>query len=236
MDPKSSLLFAPYVADSPAEASSNYAIPHLGRPEATITRPSIYQGHWNSLLPPPESSHLSQQPPPLQAQKYIPLPPLCDQVVHLHPLLLHYRDTTPIFYNLTLPPSTATAPSVEGRPDYWEWKTHAAMDPAIAPSLTIRLEQTSSVLLERPIVVLPTATGASSITVQDVLQAVHRTLYEVADGRTYFDTFSLGSRHIRTSSSPQERIGLILQKKPWWKGLYASDVERDVWILRTEQN
>ncbi|KAF9474419.1 hypothetical protein BDN70DRAFT_884854 [Pholiota conissans] len=94
-------------------------------------------------------------PPPLPPVVPIPLPPLSPTIpVQTHPLItyrLHHSNVnSPIWWNISLPPSTARlAAALHGAPS-WPWWREVAVWPNGLPSMTIRVQG-----VQRPIVVFP---------------------------------------------------------------------------------
>ena len=191
---------------------------------------------WTMVQSTSEAPSFGERPPPVQRQGFMPLPELSVAPVYLHPML-HYSISPAVAYDLSLPPSSASAPVARHHVAYRDWRKHLATKPADIGSMTIRIAGVA-----RPVVVLPARRNAAGITIDDVLSVVHWVLrtaaIEQASPHRQETGFGLwGERRecaIRhTEEQVVQMIKSLLQGKSWWAGLYQSDAERDVWILET---
>lgn len=195
----------------------------------------------------PSHRHL---PPPLPPRRSIPLPPLSDDVIMIHPLLAGYPPSAPprITYDLSFPPITATVyqPTFASRPRSEDWRTHPAMGPGAACSITIRVPR-----IERPVVVLPGTLDQRWPTIGDVLDAIYAAvrlecLIElescglVGAGAYSINRLPGGNPIWRGGSYSSEMDGLLVTSirrrlggASVWMGLSPSEQEGDVWVLQT---
>jgi len=179
-----------------------------------------------------------QTPPPLLPIKKIPLPPLAEIPIFVHPVLSYTPCKVVLEYDLSMPPSTAClSPTTKAHRDWWEWRRQPAMNPSTVGSMTIRVPG-----LERVVVVFPATLDSRVVTVGDVLDAVYRAVQtsviehreRAAQGQNNWP----GSGQVDLARwVAEEYVAKAVQKhgggSHWWAGLYPCQKERDVWILRT---
>lgn len=171
-------------------------------------------------------------PPPLPRAVAIPLPLLSPNVpIRIHDLITYRHPIAPIYWNISLPPSTAHLASAVygvGGP----WYHDVAVVPAVS-SIAIRIRGVA-----RPVVVFPIEAGFP-IRIVDILRAVYSTIRAEAleDGAGASDApvhgvYGAGPRDISFDDSvAADAIRRYFRNRIWWNGVSQSMDEVDVWIL-----
>jgi hypothetical protein len=155
----------------------------------------------------------------------IPLPLQSPNIpIRTHILIRHRHSIVPIYWNISLPPSTAhLAGAIYGVGG--PWYHDVAVVPAVS-SIAIRIRGVA-----RAVVVFPVEAGLP-IRIVDVLRAVYNVVraeaLEVEDGAGA----RADSRHISHDDSiAADAIRRYLRNRIWWNGLSQSMDEVDVWVL-----
>jgi hypothetical protein len=169
-------------------------------------------------------------PPGLHPHSCIPLPLLSRYGTSINPLL-ERGTTTPIKYDIRLPPSFATCRRHLVDDDRWRYER--ASNPNLG-SITIRMA-----LVSKPIVVFPSRIDDGVVTVQDVLLAVHYALRARAlddhhrrRRRRQAELWRQGAP--RSYRPPEDYQAIDVAVGCYgWAGLTRSPTEGDVWILMT---
>ncbi|KAF8955242.1 hypothetical protein BDZ97DRAFT_1858870 [Flammula alnicola] len=188
-----------------------------------------------------------QPPPQLVRQTLIPLPPLADVPILIHPLIAYSRSAPPIGYDLSMAPSNASlSPLIMTETNERLWRHQPAMEPRTVGSITIRAPR-----LDRPIVVFPATLHTNVVMVENVLDAVYSSIRAQCTADLYRpgNNTALAMRRrtlnedrysrSRTPSSVDDPLTKAIRRYLGgyciWAGLYPSSDERDVWILHTRR-
>jgi len=172
-------------------------------------------------------------PQPLLRIRTIPLPALADVPIYVNPLLSYHPFKVALEYDLRLPPITAyLPPTAKAHSSHRDWRQQAAMNPSTVGSMTIIVPG-----FERVVVVFP-ATPDDVVKVGDVLVAVYCAMQE--SDMEHYGEFGIicgvppsCQDDVTTNAYTPAREELA--EDHLWAGLYPSQNERDVWVLRTRR-
>jgi hypothetical protein len=178
-----------------------------------------------------DSHDTSVVPPAIPRIQAIPLPPLSPNIpIQIHTLISYRPSLVLMYWNMSLPPSTARLATNVGFDE--RWFRDAAAVPLVS-SITVRIRGVS-----RPIVVFP-VDAACPIRIIDILRAVYNAVRaEVLENETGISDVPAYGAHEPCSrevsfgdSIAADAIQRHFNNRVWWWGLSLSINEADVWVL-----